>query len=135
MNEAYKNLVERRSVRKYNNKKVSHDLVEKIIYAGQCAPSGMNRQIFAFVAVEDEELVKELSKKNAEVMNSSADPFYGAKSLIIVFADTHAPTYGKELKNKWGIPESYEGIGHCILGYRDEELGKRAERTSKVVYA
>ena len=34
MNEAYKNLVERRSVRKYNNKKVSHDLVEKIIYAG-----------------------------------------------------------------------------------------------------
>ena len=62
MNEAYKNLVERRSVRKYNNKKVSHDLVEKIIYAGQCAPSGMNRQIFAFVAVEDEELVKELSK-------------------------------------------------------------------------
>ena len=162
MNEAYKNLVERRSVRKYNNKKVSHDLVEKIIYAGQCAPSGMNRQIFAFVAVENEELVKELSKKNAEVMNSSADPFYGAKSLIIVFADTHAPTYlydgalamgnlmnaanalgvdscwihrAKELKNKWGIPESYEGIGHCILGYRDEELGKRAERTSKVVYA
>ena len=43
--------------------------------------------------------------------------------------------YGKELKNKWGIPESYEGIGHCILGYRDEELKKRAERTSKVVYA
>ena len=93
MNEAYKNLVERRSVRKYNNKKVSHDLVEKIIYAGQCAPSGMNRQIFAFVAVENEELVKELSKKNAKVMDSSADPFYGAKSLIIVFADTHAPTY------------------------------------------
>lgn len=43
--------------------------------------------------------------------------------------------YGKELKIKWGIPESYEGIGHCILGYRDEELKKRAERTSKVVYA
>ena len=66
MNEAYKNLVERRSVRKYNNKKVSHDLVEKIIYAGQCAPSGMNRQIFAFVAVEDEELVKELNANVAE---------------------------------------------------------------------
>ncbi len=80
------------------------------------------------------------------------------KVLIIVFADTHAPTYlydgalamgnlmnaanalgvdscwihrakevfeteyGKELKNKWAIPESYEGIGHCILGYRDESL-------------
>ena len=42
---------------------------------------------------------------------------------------------GKEMKKTWGLPESYEGIGHCILGYRDEELGKRAERTSKVVYA
>ena len=171
MNEAYKNLIERRSIRKYNNTKVSHDLMEKIVRAGQFAPSGMNRQIYAFVVVEDEELVAKLSKMNADAMNSTSDPFYGAKSLIIVFADTNAPTYlydgalamgnlmnaanalgvdscwihrakevfeteyGKELKNKWGIPESYEGIGHCILGYRDEELGKRAERTSKVVYA
>ena len=55
MNEAYKNLLERRSVRKYNDKKVSHDLVEKIVYAGQFAPSGMNRQIYAFVVVEDGE--------------------------------------------------------------------------------
>ena len=74
MNEAYKNLVERRSVRKYNNKKVSHDLVEKIIYAGQCAPSGMNRQIFAFVAVEDEELVKELSKKKVRGAGNTPCP-------------------------------------------------------------
>lgn len=62
MNEAYKNLLERRSVRKYNDKKVSHDLIEKIVYAGQFAPSGMNRQIYAFVVVEDEELMHELSK-------------------------------------------------------------------------
>ena len=104
-------------------------------------------------------------------MNSTSDPFYGAKSMIIVFADTNAPTYlydgalamgnlmnaanalgvdscwihrakevfktdfGKELKKKWGLPESYEGIGHCILGYRDGELSKRAERISKVIYA
>ena len=26
---------------------------------------------------------------------------------------------GKKLLAKWGIPESYVGIGHCILGYRD----------------
>ena len=131
----------------------------------------MNRQIYAFVAVEDEELVNVLSKMNAEVMNSSLDPFYGAKSMIIVFADSNAPTYlydgalamgnlmnaanalgvdscwihrakevfetdfGKELKRKWGLPESYEGIGHCILGYRANTLDKRAERTSKVIYA
>lgn len=171
MNEAYKNLIERRSIRKYNNTKVSHDLMEKIVRAGQFAPSGMNRQIYAFVVVEDEELVARLSKMNADAMNSSSDPFYGAKSLIIVFADTNAPTYlydgalamgnlmnaanalgvdscwihrakevfetpeGKEMKKTWGLPESYEGIGHCILGYREEEPGERAQRTSKVIYA
>lgn len=171
MNEAYKNLIERRSIRKYNNTKVSHDLIEQIVRAGQFAPSGMNRQIYAFVVVEDEELVARLSKMNADAMNSSSDPFYGAKSLIIVFADTNAPTYlydgalamgnlmnaanalgvdscwihrakevfetseGKEMKKTWGLPESYEGIGHCILGYREEEPGERAQRTSKVFYA
>ena len=171
MNEAYKNLIERRSIRKYNNTKVSHDLMEKIVRAGQFAPSGMNRQIYAFVMVEDEELVAKLSKMNADAMNSTSDPFYGAKSLIIVFADTNAPTYlydgalamgnlmnaanalgvdscwihrakevfetpeGKEMKKTWGLPESYEGIGHCILGYREEEPGERAQRTSKVIYA
>ena len=93
MNEAYKNLIERRSIRKYNNTKVSHDLMEQIVRAGQFAPSGMNRQIYAFVVVEDEELVAKLSKMNADAMNSTSDPFYGAKSLIIVFADTKAPTY------------------------------------------
>lgn len=171
MNEAYKNLIERRSIRKYNNTKVSHDLMEQIVRAGQFAPSGMNRQIYAFVVVEDEELVAKLSKMNADAMNSSSDPFYGAKSLIIVFADTNAPTYlydgalamgnlmnaahalgvdscwihrakevfetpeGKKMKKAWGLSDSYEGIGHCILGYRLEEPEERAERTSKVVYA
>ena len=171
MNEAYKNIIDRRSVRNFNDIKVSHDVIKKIVYAGQCAPSGMNRQIFAFVVVENEELIEKLSKMNAEVMNSTSDPFYGAKSMIIVFADSNAPTYlydgalamgnlmnaanalgvdscwihrakevfetefGKKLKRKWQIPESYEGIGHCILGYRAQELPERAQRTSKVIYA
>ena len=39
------------------------------------------------------------------------------------------------MKKAWGLSDSYEGIGHCILGYRLEEPEERAERTSKVVYA
>lgn len=170
MNESYENLCTRRSVRKFNDKKVSHDLVEKIVQAGQYAPSGMNRQSYAFVVVENEEILNELSKMNAAIMNSDKDPYYGAKTIIIVFANTEVPTYqydgslamgnllnaanslgvdscwihrakemfktekGKEFMNKWGIPESYEGIGNCILGYRDGELPSASKRTSMVVY-
>lgn len=28
---------------------------------------------------------------------------------------------GKELLKKWGVGENYEGIGNCILGYKDIE--------------
>ena len=28
---------------------------------------------------------------------------------------------GKALLKQWGLDEKYEGIGHCILGYRDGE--------------
>ncbi len=27
---------------------------------------------------------------------------------------------GKELLKKWGVPESFRGVGNCILGYADE---------------
>ena len=171
MNEAYKNITNRRSIKKYSTKKVEHEIIEKIVEAGQCAPSGMNRQSYAFVVVEKEEILSELSKMNADVMHADMDPFYGAQALIVVFADSNVPTHiydgslamanlmlaanslgvdscwihrakemfesekGKELMKEWGLPESYVGIGNCILGYRSQEPTKRSERTSKVIYA
>ncbi len=35
---------------------------------------------------------------------------------------------GKALLRKWGVPENYVGIGHCILGYRDGEKQAAAPR-------
>ena len=29
---------------------------------------------------------------------------------------------GKELLKKWGLPETYRGVGNCILGYMDGEM-------------
>jgi nitroreductase len=26
---------------------------------------------------------------------------------------------GKELLKQWGVPETYRGVGHCILGYAE----------------
>ena len=97
------------------------------------------------------------------------DPFYGAKTLLIVLADSKLPTYvedgasvlavlvnaahavgvgscwihrardefasakGKSLLKEWGIPESYEGIGHVVLGYPDMEAPNPAPRKSDYV--
>ena len=35
--------------------------------------------------------------------------------------DEFASEKGKALLKEWGIPESYEGIGHVVLGYADME--------------
>ncbi len=35
---------------------------------------------------------------------------------------------GKALLRKWGLPENLVGIGHCVLGYRTDELPAPAPR-------
>ena len=79
-------LLTRRSVRSYQDKQVPRELVEKVMEAGVYAPSAMNRQSATYVAVQDAETVKLLSKMNAAVMNSDSDPFYGAPTIILAFA-------------------------------------------------
>lgn len=41
---------------------------------------------------------------------------------------------GKALLKKWGVEGPYIGIGHCILGYRDENLKEAAVRKENRIY-
>ena len=41
---------------------------------------------------------------------------------------------GKALLKKWGIEGDYEGIGHCVLGYPDEDVPKAKPRKENYVY-
>ena len=40
---------------------------------------------------------------------------------------------GKELLKKWGIPESYRGVGNCILGYPAAEAPKPKPRKENYI--
>lgn len=40
---------------------------------------------------------------------------------------------GKELLKKWGIPEHYRGVGHCILGYAASALPEARPRKADFV--
>ena len=87
MNEAYRNLLERRSIRSYADRPVPDQVLDAVLQAGIHAPSGMNTQGVRLVAVRDPETVAYLSKLNAAVMNATHDPFYGASCVVIVLAD------------------------------------------------
>ena len=87
MNEAMNNLLERRSVRRYQDTQVPDDLLDQILEAGLYAPTGMNRQNIVMVAVRDRETRDRLMRMNAAVMGSQNDPFYGATCVIVVLGD------------------------------------------------
>ena len=164
MNEAMKNLLERRSVRGYKKDLVPAEVLDEILEAGKYAPSGMGQQKTLMVITQKPELLAKLSKMNADVMGAKSDPFYGAPTVVIVFADSEQGTCvengslvmgnlmnaahavgvdscwihrarevfdseeGKALKAEWGVPESYIGIGHCVLGYRSGEYPEAKAR-------
>ena len=79
-------LKSRRSVRKYRETQVPDDLLDAVLEAALYAPSGMNTQNTVMVAVRDKETRDQLSRMNAAVMGSQADPFYGAPCVIVVLA-------------------------------------------------
>ena len=85
--EAMKNLLERRSIRKYKETQVPDELLDQVLEVGLYAPTGMNRQNVVMVAVRDKETRDQLMRMNAAVMGSQNDPFYGAPCVIVVLGD------------------------------------------------
>ena len=41
---------------------------------------------------------------------------------------------GKELLKKWGIPDRFRGVGHCILGYAAEEPAPAKPRKADFIH-
>lgn len=60
MNEIFK----RRSIRKYTDKKVSEEDIEKVLRAAMCAPSAGNEQPWEFIVVEDRAQMNALMEQN-----------------------------------------------------------------------
>ena len=83
----------RRSCRAYKPELIEEEKLNAIIEAGTYAATGMGKQSPVIIAVTDREMRDKLSKMNAAVMGSDADPFYGAPEVLIVLADKSIPTY------------------------------------------
>ena len=53
----YESILTRRSTRKYLNKPVSKELLEKIIETGRYAPSGGNSQSNHFIVIQNKQII------------------------------------------------------------------------------
>lgn len=87
MNETIKTLIERRSIRDFKPIPVEKEKLDQILEAGTYAPTAMGKQSPVMVVVTDEKKIDEIERLNAQ-FTANEHPFYGAKTLVIVFADT-----------------------------------------------
>ena len=167
MNQTIEDLKTRRSIRKFKDEQISDEDLKTILETGTYAPTGRGAQ-------SPPETIKEFSAWNRSFfpvdVPEDMDPFYGAKTLLIVLADSEFPTYvedgssvlavlvnaahaigvgscwihrardefasekGKALLKEWGIPETYEGIGHVVLGYPDMEAPEPLPRKEDYIH-
>ena len=122
--DAMQNLLQRRSVRKYTDRQVPEALLDQVLEAGIFAPSGMNSQVSVLVAVTDRETRDQLSRMNAAVMGTDADPFYGAPCVIIVLADPERYTWVEDASLVMGNLMNAAhavGLGSCWI-HRAREM-------------
>ena len=109
----------RKSVKKYKSDPVPKDLIDKIVEAGLCAPSGLNKQSPIIIAVSDKQVRDELSKLNAgKDPFFRADPFYGAPTVLVVLADKSVPTYlydGSLVMENMLLAAHALGLGACWI--------------------
>lgn len=83
-------LITRRSIRKYQPRQITREELDTVLLAGTYAPTALNRQSPRIVAVQDRETRDLLSRLNGSIpgMEQPGDPFYGAPTVIVVFADS-----------------------------------------------
>lgn len=122
----------RRSVKKFNDKKVSKDDLENILSAAVNAPTGMNAQSPKILVIQRKDIIERFSKWNKsfypEELQSQLpvdfDPFYNASTLIIVLADKTSNTYVEDgslvIGNILNAASSL-GIGSCWIHRAKEE--------------
>ena len=118
-------ILSRRSIRRYENKDISEEVLQQILETGRQAPSAANRQPIRFVIVKDHDILKNLCDN---LINRFVKY---APVAIVGCADIKSLLTGK-----WAVVDATIamqnmviaawtlGIGSCWIGACDEEKVK-----------
>ncbi|MBQ2831290.1 nitroreductase [Methanobrevibacter sp.] len=139
MNQTINDLKTRRSIRKFKDEQISDEDLKIILETGTYAPTGRGAQSPKIVVIQDEETIKELSAWNRSFfpveVPDDLDPFYGAKTLLIVLADSEMPTWvedGASVLTVLVNAAHAVGVGSCwIHRARDEFASPKGKELLK----
>lgn len=112
------NIFKRRSIRRYKDKKIEDEKVEKLLRAAMQAPSAGNQQPWEFIIVQDKDKLLQLSQ-----LSSYAKPIKHAPMIIIVLANKEKMRFSESWEQDLGaatqniLLEAVElGLGAVWLG-------------------
>jgi nitroreductase len=156
-------LKNRRSIRKYKDKPVEKEKIEKCLEAARWAPSASNRQPWEFLVVKDEEKRKRLSEIHpyAKFVSQSpvvfiplTDPKAHKKyhmsdtalatlqymleayslGLGTCWAGVIDSSFENDIKEMFGVPEHLKVLGIVATGYPDESPKKTRKDIDSLVH-
>lgn len=130
----------RRSIRKFTEEPVSHDVLEKIVEAASYSPSWKNTQVVRYIAIESKELKDKISNECTSCFVYNGNTMSAAPMLIAVTVLKNRCGYERDgsyttsRKDTWqmfdaGIANqtfclaAHEfGLGTVIMGIFDDSL-------------
>ena len=125
----------RRSVRAYTDEPVSKDQMETVLEAGTWAPTGMAREPWKFVVIEDKKLIKLVSDETKVLVRQMMPPLakqfatdadivcYNAPMLVLVCVEKDSQWANVNLLDSVLAAQNmflkaYElGLGTCYMGF------------------
>ena len=159
VNPVLRNIMSRRSVRKYLDKSVEHKKLETVALAGINAPSAMNRQNWAIRIIEDQKLMADVKDmcRNAPNLICVCAPTDGrfdldagllgenmmlaAQSLGLGTCIQTGPIRflttdekAKAFRDSLDIPEGYKLLFVISIGYPDEQPEAKPRDASKIEF-
>jgi len=150
MNDVFKNIYLRRSVRDYKQSDVADDIIRELIKAGTYAPTAGNRQPWRFVVIKNREMITRLSERAKKLwllwldrLGEIADPqverlasqmkmpefniFYNAPVLVLIFAaaraSSHQEALAAEVENRFLRDDCAAAAENMMLAARSLGIG------------
>lgn len=127
MNQTIRDILERRSIRKFKPDMIEKELLDQVIEAGLYAASGMGKQSTRIIAVTNKELRDKISEDNQKIggWQDGFDPFYGAPVILIVLAEKECANRvydGSLVMGNLMLAAHALGIGSCWIHRAKQEF-------------
>lgn len=118
----------RRSVRKYDDERVSRENLKELVDYARLAPSGMNKQPLEFLVVDEPDLERELFEYTnwAGAVDWNPDPNERPRAyiLILINSEVKPATEDHDAGLAAGnicLGAMDKGLGSCLLGAIDKD--------------